>query len=80
MNDTLIKVFDVIDSLLPGLDQAQLNSETNLKDLGIDSLRIVQVLIQIEESYSLTFNESDLNPDTLITLGDLSDLVKKYTE
>jgi len=49
-------------------------------DLGIDSLRMVELIVAIEDAYNIVFDESDLDPERLATVGDLYDLIELYTE
>lgn len=49
-------------------------------DLGIDSLRMVELIISIEESLDIQLDESDLDPDTLKYVGDIYKMVSKYKE
>lgn len=59
--------------------EAPPEEEASLKeDLGIDSLRLVELMIQIEEALDITFEESDLDPDELATVGDLERVVETY--
>ena len=45
------------------------------EDLGFDSLRIVGLIIDIEEDFNITFDVSDLDPNELITVENLVKLV-----
>lgn len=45
-------------------------------DLGWDSLRMVEVIVKIEEAFDREFDESDLNPDQLQTVGDMYRLLE----
>ncbi|MCI9415710.1 MAG: acyl carrier protein [Clostridiales bacterium] len=45
-------------------------------DLGWDSLRMVEVIVKIEETFDREFDESDLNPDQLQTVGDMYRLLE----
>lgn len=55
------------------------NSQLSLKEeLGIDSLSLVNVLVQLEETFDITMDISDLSPENLKTIGDLYMLVEKY--
>ena len=35
--------------------------ESNLKDLGIDSLDLVEIVLQAEEDFGITFSDEELN-------------------
>lgn len=46
-----------------------------LKDLGIDSLDIVELLLQLEEDYDVHFDDMDMS--NLVTVQDLLDNIAK---
>lgn len=55
--------------------------DSNLKlkeDLGIDSLRIVELIVRIENDFSVSFDFSDLDTNRFHTVSDLYELVEKY--
>lgn len=63
----------------------QINSDSNIKvsenmrlkeDLGFDSLRLVSLILDIEEKMDITFDESDLDPGELIIVKDLIRLIE----
>lgn len=47
-------------------------------DLGFDSLRLVELMVKLEESLQIEFDESDLDPGKLLTIADLDLLVCRY--
>ena len=53
-------------------------SKTLLKDLAMDSLRMVMLLVMIEEVFEIELDESDMNPFLLVTVEDVIGLVSKY--
>lgn len=50
------------------------------KDLGLDSLNMVELMVEIEDNFNIEIEESDLDPAALQTVSQIYDLVKKYTE
>ncbi len=50
----------------------------NLKESGMDSLSIVTLIVDIEEEFNITFNDSDLEPSNLTTLNDIKKVMEKY--
>lgn len=55
------------------------NIEDNLQtDLGLDSMQLVILLIQMEERLHIEFNETDMNPFDLVTAGDVVLLAERY--
>ena len=64
---------------------AELSGENNIKndmtlqgDLLLDSLLMVTLLIEIEETFNIQLDESDMNPLELTTVKSVIDLVNKY--
>ena len=54
-------------------------SEATLQgDLALDSLSMVTLLIQIEETFGIELDESDMNPFELNTVTSVIELVNKY--
>ena len=49
-----------------------------LEDLEMDSLRMVMLLVMIEDTFEIELDESDMNPFALLTVKDTIDLVAKY--
>lgn len=49
-----------------------------LEDLTMDSLRLVMLLVMIEDTFDIELDESDMNPFILLTVQDVVDLVAKY--
>lgn len=50
------------------------------EDLGIDSLSMVEMIVELEEKFDIEINESDLNPDELRTVEQIYELVRRYKE
>lgn len=56
-------------------------SQSHLQDdLGLDSLHMVMLLLDIEDGFGIALDESDMNPFELKTVSDVEALVLKYTE
>ena len=47
-------------------------------DLGLDSIQLVTILIEIEDRFEILLDESDMNPFELTTVKDVVDLVERY--
>lgn len=70
------KVEKIIWELSP---QDSINLDDKLQeDLGLDSLSMVMLLMEIEDEFEIEIDESDMNPYDLITVADAVDLIKKY--
>lgn len=64
--DTLKKSSSVADAI---------EREDLLSYMGIDSLKLVEVIIALEDTFNIEFNLSSLNPSEIRTVKDLIDLV-----
>lgn len=58
----------------------QIEKSDVLKELGIDSLNLVELVISLEEEFNLRFTNSDLEPTKIITVQDIHNLVTRYLE
>lgn len=70
------RVFEIINVLSGAENITEICELVN--DLGMDSIEMVALLIEIEESFDIRLDESDMNPFDLITVGDVVKLVDKY--
>ena len=70
------RVFDILSEL----SSVEVNdlSQSLASDIGLDSLGLVTLLLQLEEEFGICFDESDMNPYDLTDAGDVVALVKKY--
>lgn len=50
------------------------------EDLGLDSLNMVELMVELEERFNIEIDESDLDPAALQTVDQIYALVSKYTE
>ncbi len=60
------------------LDAPPEESASLKDDLGIDSLRMVELIIEMEDAYGILIEESDLDPERLVTAGDIIKLAERY--
>ena len=70
------KVFDILKEL-SGSDSFNETSDLH-NDLALDSLNMVTLLVNIEDEYGITLQESDMNPFNLLTVADVIELVSRY--
>lgn len=69
----------VKDILLELSGEENIDNEATLQnDLALDSLAMVTMLIEIEETFEIQLDEVDMNPFDLNTVADVIDMVKKY--
>ena len=76
MNNIKHRVFAVIEDIC--MTSIEDTSKKLIDDLSLDSLRMVVLLVNIEDTFGIELDESDLDPFMLITVGDVVELVSKY--
>jgi acyl carrier protein len=65
---------------LSGINIEDIKDEDALiADLGLDSLGLVELLIEAEESFGISICESDMDPSALKTVSDFIALAEKYS-
>lgn len=72
MNEIIINIID--DNLAL---KEEVKENTNLSNLSLDSLSFINALVTIEEVFSITFNDEELNIDNFKNVSDLVNLVKR---
>ena len=75
-----MEIFDKVKTILSELNGAEsIEPEHELqKDLGLDSLQMVTLLLLLEENFEILLEESDMNPFALTTVQHIVDLIEKY--
>ena len=76
MKELKNQLFEVIEDLC--LIPVQSGEQTLMDDLNFDSLRLVMLLVALEDTFEIELDESDMNPFALITVSDVISLVMKY--
>lgn len=67
--EEIIKVQDPAKALL-------ISEKTSLKDdLGVDSIELMEFVINVEDAFSISIPDEDV--ETLMTIGDLIDYLQK---
>ena len=56
-----------------GVDTSKLKETDSLKELGLDSLDLVEVMLEIEDSLKIEFSSNEIA--SLTTLKDVADLI-----
>lgn len=54
--------------------EQNIKEETELKNLGVDSLDLVEIIMDVEEKYGITFTNEELN--SFVTVGDVVKVIE----
>ena len=77
-----MEVFDkvsVILSELSGMENISIEHELQ-NDLGLDSIKMVTLLMMLEDNFQIILEESDMNPFDLTNVLHVVKLVEKYVK
>ena len=67
------KLNEIKQRLAEAAHKESVDDAMKLRDLGIDSLDIVELLLQLEEDYGVHFDDMDMS--ALVTVKDLLDVI-----
>lgn len=70
------KIVDFLKKL-SGMNEIRLTDDLKT-DVGLDSLNMVILLVELEVMFLIELDESDMNPLKLKTVRDVINLVEKY--
>lgn len=73
-----LKITKEVIDLAYDVAEAQVLEDDNLKEYGMDSIALVSLIVEIEMKYNIIFTDDDLNPDNLITINNIVDMMEKY--
>jgi acyl carrier protein len=75
-----MNVFDTVAATLAELSGVeQICAGQSLQgDLGLDSIQLVTLLMELEDSFQIVLDEADMNPFDLLTVAHVVELVDKY--
>lgn len=65
------KIGQIIKKLALVYLDAEISENENLRESGIDSLSLVELIAEIENEFRIHFGEDDLQPENLTMLDDL---------
>lgn len=74
--DTLMSSLKELKDLIHekyGLDPATLDAQSSIRDKGLDSLALVELLFAVEDRFGITMPDSEANVETLGQLAALID-------
>lgn len=55
-----------------------LTEDTDLLEIGLDSMTCVEIVVNLEAEFGITVEEEDLLVENMATIALLEELVKKY--
>lgn len=71
------KIIEII-AQIAGMNTEDIELDDELKFLGINSLETVELLLELEETFEITFDISDLDIDELGSVESIINLTNQY--
>lgn len=56
----------------------EIHQDDVLREVGVDSLGLVNLVVALEDEFNIEFEFSKLNPSKIIYVRDLTNLVERY--
>ena len=72
------KLKEIIMTVLELSEDVELTEDTDLTTLGLDSMTCVEVVVNLEEEFGITFEEEDLLVENMASIHCIKDLIQKY--
>ena len=75
LGDIIMSSLDTVKSILEkrGVNVSNLKEDDSLQELGLDSLDLVEVMLEIEDTLKIEFSSNEIA--SLTTLKDVADLI-----
>jgi acyl carrier protein len=78
--DTTLKE-QILCLAIPKITKEAITHETNLIDhLGFDSVKLVQMIMELEDAFGIIFEDEDMDVDVLTNYGALQALIIQKTQ
>lgn len=65
----------IIERLFLDLEIGEIETETELSEYGVDSFLLLELIVAIEEMYTVKFEQSDITTETLESIKTIMELI-----
>lgn len=73
-----LKITKEVIDLAYEVAEIEVLEDDSLKEYGMDSIALVSLIVEIEMKYNIMISDDDLNPNNLITVKNIVDIMEKY--
>ena len=73
-----LKITKEVIDLAYEVAEVEVLEDDNLKEYGMDSIALVSLIVEIEIKYNIMISDDDLNPNNLISVKNIVDIMEKY--
>jgi acyl carrier protein len=75
--DVKQKVRDIVLDILPTITDEELEDDKNLFNLGLDSITAMTLVLNLQETFGITFDSSEISFENFQTLANITELLSK---
>ena len=65
----------IIERLFLDLEIGEIDTDTELSEYGVDSFLLLELIVAIEEMYSVKFDQTDITSETLESVKTIMELI-----
>ncbi|MCJ8331284.1 MAG: acyl carrier protein [Lentisphaeria bacterium] len=65
----------IIERLFLDLEIGEIDTDTELSEYGVDSFLLLELIVAIEEMYSVKFEQTDITSETLESVKTIMELI-----
>lgn len=75
--DVKQKVRDIVLDILPTITDEELEDDKNLFNLGLDSITAMTLVLNLQETFGIAFDSSEISFENFQTLAKMTELLSK---
>ncbi len=67
----------IVERLFLDLDPQEIDTDTALADYGVDPFLLLELIVAMEETFEVAFEQTDITSETLKSVRTLADLIQQ---
>jgi acyl carrier protein len=71
------KSHDVVLELLPDVRSEELSDETDLFDIGLDSINAMTLVLSLQDAFGIQFDTNEISFENFRTVADIAELINR---
>jgi acyl carrier protein len=71
------KSHNVVLELLPDVRSEELSDETDLFDMGLDSINAMTLVLSLQDAFSIQFDTNEISFENFRTVADIAELINR---
>ena len=74
--ETKQKTRKVILELIPNLIESELSDDSDIFELGLDSINAITLVFNLQEAFGIKFESSEIDVENFRSVADITELIK----